>query len=330
MKRRPQGFILIHRAIEDTSCLRTTEELGAWVRILLMASFQDEMVTVSNFDIDLERGQFVGSIRYLSNRLGMGKKKVEVLLRRLIADGAISEVTQKGTQKVTRRVTQPRVLSVCNYDKYQRLSELEGTRKVTREVTQEETNLININKYNTPCSPPGDRPWIGEDQEQPAAQAAPAKSVARPMPEDYELTEEHLAYARKKGLSDEETEVLFQDFVDHWTGPGSKTKRADWSKTWMKNVQNVTTGAQTWKLEKIRKNLRNKPAYGVPVDRFGKPNYGGSRPPSVEEEQAMLERHYREIAMDLDRSIESLKIEIPPALLEDIKRYRKEFLDGQK
>lgn len=78
---------------------------------------------VGSTRVDVERGEWAVSIRFLGERWSWGRHKVDNYLKFLRDEGMIKMGTAEGTQQT--------VLTVCNYDTYNPLAENEGTAEKT-------------------------------------------------------------------------------------------------------------------------------------------------------------------------------------------------------
>lgn len=245
--RKSSGYILIHRSIAQNSVLRSTEERGAFVDLLLLASYKPEEVTLSGCDFELERGQLVGSLTYLSNQFNWTKKKVRVFLDKLERAGMISRGTIRGTIKGTFRGRVPSVITICNYDKFQGLNVVEGTNEGTFKGTIRGNSIKETKESNTKNSSlrSEQKGWIAPGQEAEAAEnTSEASSEPKPkkrnpetqIAEDAAINDKQLEHAAGKGMSEVQAREVFEQFRDYHIAKGNKFRcwNAAW-RTWVRN-----------------------------------------------------------------------------------------------
>lgn len=147
------GFFAVDRSIWDHPLLRRQRfnEHAAFLWLLSSASYAARQVMVGSLDVELERGQLAHSSRYLASVWQWPDATVRRFLKRLKDGAAIDLETDAGVTRIT----------ICNYDKYQRLSRRHGASddavsgarvtqqrrkredKKTREDSSETTSLQN-------------------------------------------------------------------------------------------------------------------------------------------------------------------------------------------
>lgn len=88
---------------------REFSKLEAWLWMLREASWKDRPARSST---SLRRGQFVHSIRFMADAWGWHRARVERFLTRLKIETMIETQTETGRTLVT----------ICNYDKYQKVA----------------------------------------------------------------------------------------------------------------------------------------------------------------------------------------------------------------
>lgn len=123
---------------------RAYSRFEAWVDILQSARFEDTKQLIGNRLVEVRRGQHPVSLRYLASRWKWSTKKVNSFLDCLILDKMITKETPKETGQT--------VLTICNYDKYNYVSDNRKQQKKQEGNTKEtprkqEGNKCNI--YNT-------------------------------------------------------------------------------------------------------------------------------------------------------------------------------------
>lgn len=128
---------------------RVFSRFEAWLDIVQSARFEDTKQLIGNRFIEVKRGQMLVSLRFLAGRWQWSTKKVNSFLDLLIQDKMIIKETPKETGQT--------VITICNYDKYNFISqELETEKK--QQGNSKETKLIKIIKKikedNIPPTPP--------------------------------------------------------------------------------------------------------------------------------------------------------------------------------
>lgn len=130
------GWIKLHRSLEHSK-LWLSEPFTrgqAWVDILILANHKGGHIRVSGQRIDIARGECGWSEANLAIRWRWSRGKVRRFINELECD-------QMLTKKTNTRTT---ILTICNYDKYQGLDEVDGTTDGTTDghqiVQQTDTN----------------------------------------------------------------------------------------------------------------------------------------------------------------------------------------------
>ena len=108
------GFILMHRAALDHPLFQgDSARLGAWFWLVSRACWKPTPFNIGGKMVTLDRGQVCVSIRTLADEWGWSKSSVDRFVTRLKTETMI--VTEAGHGRL--------VITICNYDKYQDLSE---------------------------------------------------------------------------------------------------------------------------------------------------------------------------------------------------------------
>lgn len=111
------GFIVMSREAIDHPLLRDGDQFRAWFWLVSKAVWKPTKFDVNGRIVTLERGQLCVSIRQLAEAWGWSKSSVDRFLTRLKTE------TMIGTDNGTGRL----VITICNYAKYQDVSERSGT-----------------------------------------------------------------------------------------------------------------------------------------------------------------------------------------------------------
>jgi hypothetical protein len=238
-------------------------ERMAWAWMIEAASWKATRVRVGGQIVSLERGQLVGSVRFLADKWQWSKSRVDRFLHRLRCEGMIGTETKSGTNVVT----------VCNYDKYQATRDADDTdggtaagqewdSSGTPSGTPSGTAHVNVTDCNTEAI--SDRSNVGEapsgteeilgavksgttkkevnkeiKKEEPngsSGSRASSKRGARLSP-DWQPSEAGVAFCRECGLDLDRT---LAEFRDYWVGvPGSKGVKLDWEATFRNRCRDL-------------------------------------------------------------------------------------------
>jgi hypothetical protein len=96
----------------------------AWLWLIENATWKPHKVLVDGKIITLKRGQLSFSIRYLATAWDWRKSRVDRFLKNLVAETMVdTRCSKTGTASGTAQ----NVITICNYDKYQRRSSTSGT-----------------------------------------------------------------------------------------------------------------------------------------------------------------------------------------------------------
>jgi hypothetical protein len=103
------GWIKLHRKIQDNPIWDKPEQLRAWIDLLLMATHKERTKFINGEEVILEQGEVDASFRYLSKRWNWSVGKVQRFLNLLKKCLMIEVKTDTGQNLV----------SICNYATYQ-------------------------------------------------------------------------------------------------------------------------------------------------------------------------------------------------------------------
>ena len=104
--------VLFHPAFQKKN--RELCNLGAFMWLVMEASFVDRKYRINNQEITLKRGQLCCSIRYMAEAWGWDKSKVQRYLDQLKNFSVITSDTPNDTPSDT-----PNNLTICHYEDYQ-------------------------------------------------------------------------------------------------------------------------------------------------------------------------------------------------------------------
>lgn len=131
-----KGWIALHRNIRDHWVYqekRVFSKYEAWLDLLMDANHQNNKFLFDGQLIEVKRGEFITSVRQLCERWGWSNTKVNRFLKMLEND-----------QMLTRKSdSQKTVITIVNYDFYQRYESKETTAK--RQQSDTETSQKHTN-----------------------------------------------------------------------------------------------------------------------------------------------------------------------------------------
>ena len=104
--------LLLHPALQKKN--KSLCEIGAFVWLLLEASFLPRKYRIQNAEIDLKRGQLCCSVSYMAQAWNWDKSKVQRYLARLKHFDTITSDTPNDTSADI-----PNIITICHYDDYQ-------------------------------------------------------------------------------------------------------------------------------------------------------------------------------------------------------------------
>lgn len=134
------GWISLHRKIQDHWIWKDSDKFKWWVDILLTVNTTDAKVNIGFKVFECKRGQSLLSLSSWAQRWKVGKDTARNFLKLLESQGMITHVN----------LTKTTLLTVCNYDSYQQglhVNQTHYTRKPNASQTHSDPNNNN-NKDN--------------------------------------------------------------------------------------------------------------------------------------------------------------------------------------
>lgn len=129
------GWIKLHRKIQDNPIWDKPEQLRAWIDLLLMATHKERTKFINGEEVILEQGEVDASFRYLSKRWNWSTGKVRRFLNLLKKCSMIDVKTDTGQN----------VVSICNYATYQ-IEENKNDTPMNTQPTQNRHENKNVKK----------------------------------------------------------------------------------------------------------------------------------------------------------------------------------------
>lgn len=127
------GFIKLFNSFLDWEWYTNQNTKALFIHILLKANYKPKRWQ----GITIERGQFVTSLKSLSQELGLNIGQIRAALNNIQNS---KEITRKTTNKYT-------IITVCKYDSYQSYTQTNNTQndtQTTRKTTNQQQQLKNI------------------------------------------------------------------------------------------------------------------------------------------------------------------------------------------
>lgn len=196
---------------------------GVWCRLLVMAAHKKTDVFMNGKTVHLECGQLVVSLRFLAKKMG-------------ITHASIRQHTEQLTkQHMIRTVSSTRqtVITICNYSKFQGISEANNTRSNTT------SNTVNNTTNNTPVEQEGTEKGLRRER-------------GCRLPSDWVPSEGNIEFAKKRGFSMEQILDIADTFRNHWIAKaGTDAAKRDWDATWRnwvkkEKIKPKINGAKPW------------------------------------------------------------------------------------
>ena len=122
-----QGWIKLHRQIlESDIWIRDKDEKfdrrSAWIDLLLLSNHEDRKVIFDGSAVDVKRGQFITSVRKLSERWGWGNAKTLKFLK-MLEDLKMIEKNSNNRRTL---------ITIVNYSFFQDGANTDGTQTDTQ------------------------------------------------------------------------------------------------------------------------------------------------------------------------------------------------------
>jgi hypothetical protein len=130
-----EGWISIHRAIQDNWIWKDANKLKWWLDILLTVNTNTAKVNIGNEIYDCKRGESLLSIQSWANRWEVSKDTARNFLNLLEKDNMITRVNLGKTTRLT----------VCKYDSYQQPLHVKPTAAVRSLYTNNKEDKENNN-----------------------------------------------------------------------------------------------------------------------------------------------------------------------------------------
>lgn len=132
------GWIRIHRKLQDKAFYKKPHYLALWIHILLKANHQEKEFLWNNKTIKIKRGQFITGRRQLQSEIKVNQHKIDRILNFFKTEHQIEQ----------QMFPKFRLITIINYNKYQQ-SEPQNEPQVShRRATSEPQVSTNNNDKN--------------------------------------------------------------------------------------------------------------------------------------------------------------------------------------
>jgi len=228
------GWIRLYRCAADHPCLQSADALGVWCHLLTRAARREHEGRFRHRSVKLAIGQLADSVVKMAERLGLSHKRLRTILAMFEREGMI--LVGKARGKPFSLIT------ICKFSHFQDI-ELTGANPGAK------PRANRTRKKDSEDSPPA---YAGTPQggSEPPEVAAPLPSKPEPrrrapdrgshLPDDWQLSQQDIAFARDKGLTDVEIRREAEKFHSYWTGAsGRNARKRDWHATWRNWVLNA-------------------------------------------------------------------------------------------
>lgn len=210
------SFYLMHRGWMDNPLFAAEvfTEREAWLWLIENAAYRQRPVRFGQTVINLERGQYAASLRFLAEKWAWHRNKVDRFLDRLKIGSMIGTETGTGVT----------VISITNYDTYQ---------SVSQETGQQQGQLLGQERDSGGTAAGQIRKKVKEGKEGEEGVGRSRNAPAIKLPEDWKPD---IGYGVSLGLSQAASTVEATKFVGYFAkGKGSTKRRTErgWVQSWM-------------------------------------------------------------------------------------------------
>lgn len=133
-----QGYCYAYRRAWYHPAFKDLREASIWNYLYQNAAYELTEVNINGYTFQLERGQIAVSISYLAKGFCMSEKGVRVVIQKLEKLGMVGK---RGTSRGT-------ILTICNYEDYQRKEKTKGEPKGNKGASRGRAKGDNINEDN--------------------------------------------------------------------------------------------------------------------------------------------------------------------------------------
>lgn len=113
------GYIKLYRGWRDCPALDTADRRDAWLWLLENACWKPMRSKIKGQAIELQRGELTFSQRFLAEKWGWSKSRVDRFIADLRAEGMIETRSKIGATAGHNAGQGQSIIRLCNYEKYQ-------------------------------------------------------------------------------------------------------------------------------------------------------------------------------------------------------------------
>ncbi|WP_374412719.1 hypothetical protein [Novosphingobium colocasiae] len=113
------GFIVMDRGALDHPLLKDADRFRAWFWLIANAAWKPTRTRIKGTMVEIDRGDLTFSVRFLAERWGWSKSRVDRFLSDLRGEGMIETRSKIGTTAGHVAGHGQSIITICNYDKYQ-------------------------------------------------------------------------------------------------------------------------------------------------------------------------------------------------------------------
>lgn len=136
-----EGWIKLHRSIQDNWIWSNSTYLRAWIIILFTVNYEDKKVLIHGNIIECKRGQSLLSLDHWVDKFGISKKSGSWTIQKV---RTFFNLLQKDNMIQCENVSKTTRLTVCNYNYYQDVQQ--DNNKIITGLQQDNNKIITTTK----------------------------------------------------------------------------------------------------------------------------------------------------------------------------------------
>jgi hypothetical protein len=226
-----RGVFAVDRGIWDHPVLASRDPFTrreAWLWLVSEAAWKPRRRRIGSASLEIDRGELAHSVRFIADAWGWPKSNVARFLEALKTETMIGTRTDQGVT----------VITICNYDEYQRVSLPDRDNRGTPSGTQ-----VGHERDSAGTAAGQQRDKLEdnktiEDIEGTSLRSVGALVPAKPkrakarsqLPDDWRPDEQDLRHAAEQGFLLAKIHDMGNAFANHHRGKG--TLMADWHAAW--------------------------------------------------------------------------------------------------
>lgn len=120
----------------------------AWLDLIMLARWKDGVEVNKGRKTEMRAGQFQGGYSWLASRWNWTVQTVRTFIGKLLGEGMLDR-EKNDTENNTQKSNQVQTLSICNYKRYQLITELAALRDQQANNKRATSEQQHLNKGNT-------------------------------------------------------------------------------------------------------------------------------------------------------------------------------------